>query len=110
MPSSPLNDLLTQGQADSGSLDTLSVKPFEYAEYLSQVLRLYSNSIVMYSEKPVSTHSPLDADSNVGWHPGARILDGVGDEILKQLSKMNFRHRNSKQISRDYLGPALFNG
>jgi hypothetical protein len=110
MSAGPLDDLLTQGEADTGSFDTLSVKPFEYAEYLSQVLRLYANSIVVHSEKPMSTHRPIDADSNVRGDPGARILDGVGDEILKQLSKMNFRHRNSRQVSRDYLGPALFNG
>jgi len=79
----PLDNFLADGQSDAGARELVPfVQPLEHAKDLFEILRLDSQSIVLYRKYPLLLAILGGGDV----HPrdsGTLILDTVADKVLK---------------------------
>jgi hypothetical protein len=84
-----LDDFLADGQPDASASELIPfVQPLEHAENPFEVLRIDSQAVVFYREVPFLA-AILDGGNVYAGHSQFLVLDGIANEILKQLSQLS---------------------
>jgi hypothetical protein len=90
----PLGYLLADGQSYTGAgVLVPSVQSLEHSENLVEVLRFDSDAIVLHRDDPSAPAIPGSRDMYPG-HFATLVLDGIADEILKQLNQLHVVRKN----------------
>ena len=81
----PLDDLLADCESDAGAGKFLAfMQPLEHDKNSVEVLRIDSQAVIAHRESPFAP--AIFGGGNVNArHAGVLILDGIADQILKQL-------------------------
>ena len=108
----PLDDLLADRQADAGAGELFPlVQPLEHAEDPFEVLRLDSQPVVLAPRTSTSLAAVPGRDET--WtcgDSGALVLDGVADQVLKQLNQLHLVGQDAGQRIVRHHGAAVFDG
>ena len=103
------HDSLANCQANSRARNVFAVKSLEDAKNLFMMLRGNPDAIVGDRETPLAIRS-LGGDPNPKW-TFRPVLDGVADEILKELDEMRpVPAHNGQGIAGDYRSTLLDRG
>lgn len=86
----------------------MAVKSLENAKHLLAVFRIDSDSVVFHAELPVSIPG-FRRHVNHRWFC-ASVLDGISDQVLKELHHSNFVSLDFRQRAPGYRRIVLFDG
>jgi len=105
----PLHDLFAKSQADAraGVLFPI-VQALEDDEDALAKLRVDADAVVAHGEGPVRAgRLRPDLYQRLG---GAVKLDGIANQVLKQLHQLHFIAQHGRQRAAGHHGPAFLNG
>ena len=106
----PLDDLLADSQSDAGARKLFPfVQPLKHAENSLKILRVNSQAVILHRECPLLSAILGGRDVYLG-HSRALILDGVADEVLKQLNQLSLVRHDGRQGIMRHQRTAVLNG
>src|SRR5271170_4952523 len=108
-PASPLDNSLADSEPHSGSgVFGSAVKTFEYSKDLLLKLRFDPDPVVLNGKQPIAA---LAASCNMdAWRIRSAIMDGVADQILKDLFQLKLEHAHARKIGARDRGAAFGDG